>query len=436
MGCLLQCGPAVSGQGPWRGPMRSDKIKRNLGRLLLLATSVGLTACGGGGVGGGSTPAPTSDGSPSAPVPPPPAPAPVPAPPPPASGTAPQIANCDVFPATAVFNTRIDDAQRFPVHASSATWIGNIGTAKSFHPDWGTSEDPLHPADYYGIPYNVVDGSSAPTATTSWPTVSFTPTDPRAGSGNGVPDESDCASPAAGGAYSLVRDCSALPTSNRRFPFPRDDLLKVEGGACNDAQVCGDRHVLVVEQGSCRLWESYFSYSLNGQWYAYSTAAWDLKSNAMRPDTWTSGDAAGLPILPLLARVAEANAGEIRHALRVTLRDSVMARSHVWPARHHAGGDTPGGVPFGAVVRLKASFVPPVVWTAQAKAIAVAMQRYGLYVADIGSDMYVQGEPSAQWQDSTIANLKTLLASDFEFVDMRAVTGDSRFSADSFQANW
>jgi hypothetical protein len=331
-----------------------------------------------------------------------------------------------------VFNTRIDDAQRFPVHASSDGWINNIGTTKAFHPDWGNSEDAVHYDTYYGIPYNVVDGTSA---TTTWPTVSFNATDPRAG-GAGVPDESDCAAPAAGGGFDLMRNCSTLTAANRHFPFPLDNLLKAEGGACNDAQLCGDRHVLVVEQGSCRLWESYFSYKLNGQWYAYSTAAWDLKSNAMRPDTWTSGDAAGLPILPLLARVAEANAGEIRHALRVTLRDSVMARSHVWPARHHAGGDTPGGVPFGAVMRLKASVVPPVVWTAQAKALAVAMQRYGLYVADIGSDMYVQGEPSAQWLDGTISNLKTLRAADFEFVDMGAVTGDGRFRGDSLQGNW
>lgn len=428
--------------------MQNAKIHNHTG-LFLLAVSIGMTACGGGG-GSGPSPAPAPGDTPMAPVPAPPspppapslpplppAPAPAPAPTPiPSPGTAPQIANCDVFPATAVFNTRIDDTQRFPAHASSATWINSIGTAKAFHPDWGTSENQQQTADYYGIPYNVVDGSTAATATTTWPTVSFNPTDPRAGNGDSAPDESDCAAPAAGEAFDLVRNCSTLTAPNRRFPFPRDAMLKAEGGACNDAQQCGDRHVLVVEQGSCRLWESYASYQLGGQWYSYSTAGWELKSNAMRPDTWTSGDAAGLPILPLLARAAEATAGEIRHALRVTLRDSVLARSHVWPARHRAGGDTPGGVPFGAVMRLKAGFVPPVVWTAQAKAVAVAMQRYGLYVADIGSDLYVQGEPSAQWQVSTISNLKMLQASDFEFVDMRAITSDSRFSGDSFRASW
>lgn len=419
-----------------------DHSLTHTSRVLLLAASISLTACGGGSSGSSPTPAPPAPPpSPTpapSPTPPAPGPAPTPAPAPapgPAPGAVPQIAGCDVFPATAVFNTRIDDPQRFPVHASSTTWIANIGATRAFHPDWGTNDNPQQTGDYYGIPYNVVDGTAA---TTLWPTVSFNPTDPRAGSGSGAPDESDCAAPDArsSNGYSLVRNCTTLAAPNRRFPFPLDSLLKAEGGACNDAQVCGDRHVLVVEQGSCRLWESYFSYQLNGQWYAYSTAAWDLNSNAMRPDTWTSGDAAGLPMLPLLARVAEADAGEIRHALRVTLRDSVLARAHVWPSRHDAGGGTPGGVPFGAVMRLKASFVPPASWSTQAKAVAVAMQRYGLYVADIGSDLYVQGEPSAQWQDATISNLKTLKASDFEFVDMGAITGDRRFSENSFQGSW
>lgn len=413
--------------------MSNNKIKQ----ACLLATSIGLAACGGGG-GMPASPAPAPSPAPGpkpAPSPTPtPAPTPAPAPTPvPAPDAAPQIGGCEVFPATAVFNTRIDDAQRFPVHPSSATWIANIGATRAFHPDWGTNDNPQQTADYYGIPYNVVDGTIA---TTFWPQVWFNPTDPRAGSGDGAPDESDCAIPVGDGLHALQRDCTTFSEPYRRFPFPRDELLKAEGGACNDARQCGDRHALVVEQGFCRLWESYASYQLNGQWYSYSTAAWDLKSNAMRPDTWTSGDAAGLPILPLLAKASEASAGDIRHALRVTLRDSVLARSHVWPARHHAGGDTPGGVPFGAVMRLKASFVPPASWSAQAKAVALAMQRYGLYVADIGSDLYVQGEPSVQWQEATLSNLKTLKAADFEFVDMGVITRDGRFSGNSLQASW
>jgi hypothetical protein len=173
-----------------------------------------------------------------------------------------------------------------------------------------------------------------------------------------------------------------------------------------------------------------------GQWSAYSTAAWDLRSNAMRPDSWTSGDAAGLPIAPLLVRVDEASAGAIPHALRVTFRDSVLARAYVWPARHRAGGDTPGGIPFGAVLRLKAGVTIPSNWTTQAKAIAAAMQRHGLYVADIGSDLYVQGEPSLQWDANTISQIQTLHMNQFEFVDMGSVTGDARFSVDSFAASW
>jgi hypothetical protein len=212
--------------------------------------------------------------------------------------------------------------------------------------------------------------------------------------------------------------------------------VKSEYGYCNDARTCGDRHVLIVEQGRCRLWESYFTYKVDGQWYAYSTAAWDLHSLQLRPDGWTSGDAAGLPILPLLARVDEASAGEVRHALRVTFRDSVLAASHVWPARHHAGGATANGIPFGALLRLKAGFVIPSNWTPQARALAQAMQRHGLYVADIGTDLYVQGEPSASWNPSTITQLQTLRMDQFEFVDLGAVTRDARFNAGSMAGAW
>ena len=132
----------------------------------------------------------------------------------------------------------------------------------------------------------------------------------------------------------------------------------------------------------------------------------------------------------------EASAGEVRHALRVTFLDSVLARSYVWPARHAAGGDTPNGIPFGALLRLRADFVVPATWTAQAQALARAMQRYGLYVADIGSNLYVQGEPSAQWNEATISQLQTLQMSQFEFVDTATVTRDARFNAGSLQGAW
>jgi hypothetical protein len=338
-------------------------------------------------------------------------------------GGAPTIGGCPMFPDKAIFNTRIDDRTRFPVHAQNAAWITSIGATRRFHADWGMNDNPQQFTDYYGIPYNIIDGTAA---STTWPLVSHP---------NGYPDESDCAV-ASGSGFEIHQDCTTLPVNQRRFPFPLDSRIKLEGGACNDPDTCGDRHVLVVEQGRCRLWESWLSYKVNGAWTSGGGAAWDLRSYAMRPDGWTSSDAAGLPILPLVARVDEASAGEIRHALRVTFRDSVLASSYVWPGRHRAGNATAGGIPFGALLRLRADFVIPATWTTQAQALARAMQRYGLYVSDIGSDLYVQGEPSAQWSESTIAQIQTLQMTQFEFVDISAVPRDPRFSADSYQGAW
>lgn len=338
------------------------------------------------------------------------------------SGGAPTIAGCPIFPDQTIFNTRIDDRARFPAHAQSATWINNIGATRRFHADWGTDENQAS-GSYYGIPYNVVDGSAA---TTSWPTVSFP---------NGYPDESDCAVAQSGG-FGIRQDCTTLTAAQARFPFPNDSVIKLEGGTCNDPNSCGDRHVLIVEQGKCRLWESWLSYKVNGAWTSGSTAAWDLHSFAMRPDGWTSGDAAGLPLLPFIVRASEANADDIRHALRVTFRDSVLNNTHVWPARHHAGNATAGGIPFGALLRLRSDFVIPANWTTQAKALAHAMQRYGLYVADIGSDLFVQAEPSAQWSDTTITQIQTLQMNQFEFVDISAITRDPHFNANSYQGAW
>lgn len=336
-----------------------------------------------------------------------------------------------MFPATAVFNTRIDDPVRFPALAQSAQWVQAIGTTRALHMDWGRNDNPQQWSDYYGIPFNGVDSGFKDS---DWPVVSFSITDPRAGNGDGVPDESDCAV-ADGAGFRLQRGCQSLSPVQRRFPFPYDDRLKAEFGACNDATQCGDRHVLVVERGACRLWESYFSYKVGGQWFAYSTAAWDLRSHALRPNTWTSGDAAGLPILPLLARVDEATAGEVRHALRVTFRDSVLSRTAVWPARHVAGGSS-GSIPYGAVLRLRSDIAIPANWTPQARALAQAMQRYGLYVADIGSDGFIQGEPSAKWDPATIQQLQSLRIGQFEFVDLGSITRDARFNRDSLQAVW
>lgn len=395
--------------------------------------ALGLGACGGGGGGGssagvgsggsgitgtdgsavtgsaGSTPASGANSAAQAAV---------------------MLGDCQMFPTQAVFNTRIDDTARFPALASSASWIASVGSSTPFRADWWLGVDPTQWNNYYGMPINLVDGTPA---TTEWATLQYDFTPSGASTAVGWPHESDCAVP-DGSGYTLTRGCSTVPAANRRFPIATSNLLQ-EGGTCNDPNSCGDRHLAVVEQGACRLWEAYSAYKLGGQWYALSTAAWDLKSLALRPSGWTAADAAGLPITPMVVKAAEANSGEIRHALRVTFRDDVLANSFVWPARHGAGNSA-GAIPFGALLRLRADFVIPDSWTTQAKAVATAAKRYGMYVADIGSDFYVRGEPNASWDRNTFSQLATIPLSQMEFVDLGSVTRDPRFSADSMAASW
>lgn len=346
-----------------------------------------------------------------------------------AATTGPAIAGCPIFPVTAIFNSRIDDTAQFPVHASSAAWKSSIDSTgtRRLHLDWGTSEDQSRHDTYWGIPYNVVDGISV---TTNWPTVAYT---------DGWPDESDCAVADGSGGYAIQRDCSGV--SNPRLPIPTDATIKVEGGYCPAGQNCpeGDHHILVIDKAACRLWEAYYAgasaeQSADGSWELLSSAAWDLNSLVQREAGWTSGDAAGFPILPLLVRVDEANSGEVKHALRITLRSSVMAKTYVWPARHQAGGS--GSIPFGALMRLRADFVIPGNWTTQAKAVATAMKRYGAYVADNGSDLYIQGEPSAQWQEETWGQLQSIELSRFDFVSLSGITSRPGFNPGSLAASW
>lgn len=371
-----------------------------------------LAACGGGG---GGSPASLGAATPSV-------------------GTSVALSGCSIFPATAIFNTRIDNTAAFPVHPSNTAWknaIDSSGTRR-LHLDWGQSEDQSQHGTYWGIPINVVDGASV---RTNWPLVSY----PNPAGGDSAPDESDCAV-ASGGGYALQRNCQAV--SAPHLPIPQDASLKVEGGYCPVGQDCGagDHHILVLETGSCRLWEAYYAtgsaeQSTNGAWELYGSAAWDLNSLEQRPDGWTSADAAGLPIMPLLVRADEASAGEIKHLLRVTLHGGALAATYVWPARHKAGSGA-GPIPFGALLRLRADFVIPSNWNTQAKAVATAMKRYGLYVADIGSDLYIQGEPSAQWQSSTWDQLQTINLSQFEFVSLAGITGRAGFNSNSLAASW
>lgn len=332
----------------------------------------------------------------------------------PQAAAAPTLSDCTLFPANAVFNSRIDD---LPVHPGSADWVNAIGSDVGFHGDWGSNDNP-DVAPYDGIPSNAVDGSAA---TTAWPLI-----------GLDYQDESDCAIRGGDGRIRVQHDCSGAAATQARFPFPDSAHLRIEGG--NLAFNRGDRHVLVVETGACRLWETAYAYpQADGSWLAGGVAEWDLSSNAMRPDAWTSADAAGLPMLPLLVRAAEAQSGEIRHAFRVTFLNPLLGdRLHVWPATHAAGNDGGGDIPFGALLRLKASFVIPQAWGPQARAIAVAMQRYGLYVADNGSNLFVQGEPSAQWDPALLSQLSQMRMADFEFVDTGVIRSRAGFSAQSF----
>jgi hypothetical protein len=384
-----------------------------------------LAACGGGG--GDATPA----ASVAAPVATTSAPA---SPPSGVSATtgAPTLADCDLFPASAIFNTRIDDPSKFPADANSSAWIDRIGRSVAFSTDWGNDADPAHTLTYFGMPINVVDGSAA---TTDWPILSFDFAPSGVSINQGYPDRSDCAVANTHGGFDIARNCASVPTAQRRFPFPAGKVLS-QGGDCNDPNSCGDHPVLIVEKGACRLWESYFAFDLSNQWYAMATAAWDLKSLALRPNGWGSASASGLPITPLLAKAVEASSGEIRHALRVNFNGANLSQQARWPARFATGWGPAGAIPFGALLRLRSDFAIPAEWTPQAKALATAAKRYGLYVADNGPDFYVQGEPNAAWDMRTSAQMKSITMADMEFVDLSAITSDARFDIDSMAANW
>jgi hypothetical protein len=348
---------------------------------------------------------------------------------------APGGGSCTLFPLNTIFHQRIDNTVVFPTHPRSAVWLNSIGQAKSLRPDWGRNDNPVERETYFGIPYNVISGGPSDS---TWETVDFTIIDIRDGNGPGVPAESDCGVPKVGApnGISLVRGCTSRDAANRLFPFPHDSAIKLEGGYCPPTTHCGDRHLLVVETGACRLWEGYYVYRSRGRWQMYSASAWDLNSSEMRPDSWTSADAAGMPVLPFLAKADEASRGDVRHPLRVTFRDSVLDRQYVWPARHAAGNRVDGGIPFGAVLRLRGDFQPPAHWTTQAKALIQAMKSYGLYVADIGSDFFVTGEPSADWRPETISQLRRLTLDLFEFVDMGSITRHEKFRSDSYRSSW
>jgi hypothetical protein len=271
---------------------------------------------------------------------------------------------CRVFPGSNVWNRRVD---RLPVAAGSAPIIRSIGLGTGLHPDFGSG---LWDGGPIGIPYTVVSGAQ-----------------PRSHVSFEYADESD------------------------RGPYPIPANVKIEGGARSD----GDRHALIVDRSSCRLYELYDLRHGPSGWTAGSGAIWNLRSNRLRPAGWTSADAAGLPILPGLARYDEVARGRIDHALRFTVEHT--RRAYVYPARHYASDLTAVDLPpMGLRVRLKRS-VPISGFPQQARIVLTALKRYGMIVADNGSDWYISGAPDPRWNNDDLHTLGRITGADFEVVD-------------------
>ena len=331
------------------------------------------------------------------------------------------LGGCQILPLNHIFNTPIDT---LPVHGSSAAFIGTIGS-RNIHLDLGTSTV-MSSAEYYGIPYNIVNGNSL-----TWTRVSYSSTDP--GMSWDPLSESDCVDQSSGAAHSLVSPCLASKAPKPWLPIPTAPL--VEGGIITDpTQPYGDHHMLIIDSDTCRLWELYHCYPNSaGGWDIFNSSNFDLNSNALRPADWTSADAAGFPILPLLLREKEATSGEIRHALRFTISSSSIRNQYVWPARHLTtnGSMSANLPPMGQLFRIKASYQIPSSYNTQSRAILQALKTYGMYIADGGSNMYIQGDPSAGWLDTTFSQVQSVGSSQFEAVDLAPIMNRAGFDTNS-----
>jgi hypothetical protein len=201
-----------------------------------------------------------------------------------------------------------------------------------------------------------------------------------------------------------------------RYPLGRD--TRIEGGRGSS----GDKHAIVVDKGTCRLYETWNTRVRDGKWRAGSGATWKLSSNALRPDGWTSADAAGLPILPGLLRWNEVRDRAVDHAIRFTT--DVTSRWYLWPARHHAGArDSHKFPPMGARFRMKPGFSTDGFGPA-AREVIRAMKTYGLVLADNGSPWYFQGEQHGKWPEGLIEELKQIPATAFVAVDTSGLMVD------------
>jgi hypothetical protein len=274
-------------------------------------------------------------------------------------GGAPHEYSCPILPASNPLN---GDISKAPVDPNSASYIASIGASLHLHADFGSNPS-------YGIPYAVV-GPRQPKVP-----IAFTE----------FGEESD------------------------RGPYPVPANAPVEGAGEE-----GDRHVLVLQEGACKLYELYHARRHGAGWEAGSGAVFNLRSNALRPEGWTSADAAGLPIFPLLARYGEVRAGRVDHALRATVART--QRGYIHPAIHFASSRSdPSLPPMGLRLRLKAGF-SLAGYHGQALVVLRALQRYGLIVADNGSSWFITGAPDPRWKDEDLNQLKTVPGSAFEAV--------------------
>ena len=277
----------------------------------------------------------------------------------------PQAPSCPVFPASNAWNQRVD---KLPVAADSARILSSIGLDARLHADFGSG---LYEGRPIGIPITVV-----------------------------------------GAGQSRTRVAFEYAAESDPGPYPIPANVAIEGGRNTD----GDRHALIIDPNRCKLYELFaLSPREGGGWRAGSGAIFDLRSNRLRPAGWTSADAAGLPILPGLARYDEVARGRIDHALRFTV--SRTRRAYVHPARHFASSLTdPSLPPMGLRVRLEPGY-PIAGFPRQARIVLQALKDYGMLVADNGSDLFVSGAPHPRWSNEQLRTLQRVPGSAFEVVD-------------------
>lgn len=280
----------------------------------------------------------------------------------------PQLENCKIFPADNVWNTPVD---RLPVDPNSAAYIQSIGPDTNLHADFGSGK---FENQLIGIPYNLVSGSQ--------PKVKVT---------FEYADESDPG------------------------PYPIPENPQIEDNP-------GDAHILIVDTDNCILYELYAAHLESDGWHAGTGAIFNLNSQGLRPEGWTSADAAGLPILPGLARYDEVVAGEIDHALRFTVKTT--RKAYIWPARHFASDLTDRQYPpMGQRFRLKADYDIRA-FSAHTQVLLQAMKKYGLILADNGSNWFITGTPDIRWDNDLLHQLGQVPGSAFEAVDVSSLMID------------